>query len=52
MQQQWEAVDKPELHRLVDVVILSTKGSRRAADLLSGGLDLTWAHSLISLIPD
>ena len=32
-------MDKPELHHLVDVVILSTKGTRRAADLLSGGLD-------------
>ena len=41
MQQQWVAVDKPELHHLVDVVVLSTKGTRRAADLLSGGLNFT-----------
>ena len=47
-QQQWKAVDKPELHHLVDVVILSTKGSRRAADLLSGGLTFTWPGSSFS----
>ncbi|RXW15104.1 hypothetical protein EST38_g10750 [Candolleomyces aberdarensis] len=36
---QWKAVDKPEFHSLgmADVIVLSTKGSRRAADWLAGG---------------
>ncbi|KAJ3541918.1 hypothetical protein NMY22_g3700 [Coprinellus aureogranulatus] len=34
---KWKAVDKPGLHNLVDVIVLSTKGTRRAADWLAGG---------------
>ncbi|CAK5275616.1 unnamed protein product [Mycena citricolor] len=34
---QWTAVDKPELRHFTDVIVLSTKGPRRAADFLSGG---------------
>ncbi|RXW15101.1 hypothetical protein EST38_g10748 [Candolleomyces aberdarensis] len=36
---KWKAVDKPEFHSLgmADVIVLSTKGSRRAADWLAGG---------------
>ncbi|TEB05121.1 hypothetical protein FA13DRAFT_1723225, partial [Coprinellus micaceus] len=33
---KWKAVDKPGLHSLVDVIVLSTKGKRRAADWLAG----------------
>jgi len=33
------SVDIPELHHLTDVIIFSTQGSRRAADLLAGGKD-------------
>ncbi|EAU84823.2 RNA-directed RNA polymerase [Coprinopsis cinerea okayama7 len=35
--QKWRAVHRPELRDLVDVVVLSTKGARRAADWLAGG---------------
>ena len=49
MQKQWKAVDKLELHHLVDVVILSTKGPRRAADFLSGGSIVTLTRSFIPL---
>ncbi|KAF9569288.1 hypothetical protein CPC08DRAFT_701791 [Agrocybe pediades] len=35
--QKMKSVDVPELHHLTDVIIFSTKGSRRAADLLAGG---------------
>ncbi|KAF8897616.1 RNA dependent RNA polymerase-domain-containing protein [Infundibulicybe gibba] len=35
--QAWTAVDRPELHDLVDVIVLPTQGDRRAADLLAGG---------------
>ncbi|CAK5275618.1 unnamed protein product [Mycena citricolor] len=35
--QKWTAVDKPELRHFTDVIVLSTKGPRRAADFLSGG---------------
>ena len=52
MQKQWKAVDKLELHHLVDVVVLSTKGPRRAADLLSGGSIFTLTGSCISPISD
>ncbi|KAJ6489328.1 RNA dependent RNA polymerase-domain-containing protein, partial [Mycena vitilis] len=34
---KWTAVDKLELHRFTDVIVCSTKGSRRAADFLAGG---------------
>ncbi|KAF6762282.1 RNA dependent RNA polymerase-domain-containing protein [Ephemerocybe angulata] len=34
---KWKAVDKPELHGLVDVLVFSTKGKKRAADWLAGG---------------
>jgi hypothetical protein len=52
MQKQWKAVDKLELHHLVDVVILSTKGPRRAADFLSGGSIVTLFGSFIPLTSD
>ncbi|KAJ3799108.1 RNA dependent RNA polymerase-domain-containing protein [Lentinula aff. detonsa] len=35
--QKWCAVDRPELRHYTDVLIFSTKGSRRAADWLGGG---------------
>ncbi|KAJ7781151.1 RNA dependent RNA polymerase-domain-containing protein [Mycena metata] len=35
--QKWTAVDRPELRHFTDVIVLSVKGSRRAADYLSGG---------------
>lgn len=35
--QKWKAVDKPELRGYTDVIVLSTKGERRAADYLAGG---------------
>ncbi|KAJ7068354.1 RNA dependent RNA polymerase-domain-containing protein [Mycena amicta] len=35
--QKWTAVDRPELRFLTDVIVLSTKGARRAADFLGGG---------------
>ncbi|KAK7061800.1 RNA-dependent RNA polymerase [Favolaschia claudopus] len=35
--QKWTAVDRPELRHYTDVIVLSVKGSRRAADYLSGG---------------
>ncbi|KAH9482728.1 putative RNA-dependent RNA polymerase SHL2 [Psilocybe cubensis] len=35
--QKMDAVDRPGLHHLTDVIVMSTKGDRRAADLLSGG---------------
>ena len=31
-------MDVPGLHHLVDVIVLSTKGNRRAADWLAGGM--------------
>ncbi|KAF9534243.1 RNA dependent RNA polymerase-domain-containing protein [Crepidotus variabilis] len=31
------AVDRPGLHHMVDVIVFSTKGSKRAADWLGGG---------------
>lgn len=34
---QWKAVDVPELHPLKDVIVLSVRGPRRAADWLAGG---------------
>jgi RNA-dependent RNA polymerase len=34
---QWTAVDRPELYDITDMIVLSTKGSRRPADLLAGG---------------
>ncbi|KAJ3789073.1 RNA dependent RNA polymerase-domain-containing protein [Lentinula aff. detonsa] len=36
--QKWCAVDRPELRHYTDVLIFSTKGSRRAADWLGGAL--------------
>jgi len=39
---QWKSVDLPELHYLTDVIVFSTKGNRRAADFLSGGMFLTY----------
>ncbi|KAJ4498650.1 RNA dependent RNA polymerase-domain-containing protein [Lentinula lateritia] len=35
--QKWRAVDRPELRHYTDILILSTAGSRRAADWLGGG---------------
>ncbi|KAH6914841.1 RNA dependent RNA polymerase-domain-containing protein [Coprinopsis sp. MPI-PUGE-AT-0042] len=35
--QKWTAVDRPELYDITDMIVLSTKGSRRPADLLAGG---------------
>ncbi|KAJ7507906.1 RNA dependent RNA polymerase-domain-containing protein [Mycena galericulata] len=35
--QKWTAVDRPELRHFTDVIVLSVKGPRRAADFLSGG---------------
>ncbi|KAF9485277.1 hypothetical protein BDN70DRAFT_627571 [Pholiota conissans] len=35
--QKWKSVDKPALYHYTDVIVLSTKGNRRAADFLSGG---------------
>ncbi|KAJ7638893.1 RNA dependent RNA polymerase-domain-containing protein, partial [Roridomyces roridus] len=35
--QKWIAVDRPELRHFKDVIVLSVKGDRRAADFLSGG---------------
>ncbi|KAJ3570203.1 hypothetical protein NP233_g4567 [Leucocoprinus birnbaumii] len=35
--QKWKAVDKSQLHYLRDVIVLSVKGTRRAADWLAGG---------------
>jgi RNA-dependent RNA polymerase len=35
--QQWKSIDKPGLYHLTDLIVFSTKGARRAADLLSGG---------------
>ncbi|KAJ6539428.1 RNA dependent RNA polymerase-domain-containing protein [Mycena capillaripes] len=35
--QKWSAVDRPELRHFTDVIVLSVKGPRRAADYLSGG---------------
>ncbi|KAJ6485142.1 RNA dependent RNA polymerase-domain-containing protein [Mycena vitilis] len=35
--QKWMAVDRPELRHFTDVIVLSVKGPRRAADYLSGG---------------
>ncbi|KAJ7047282.1 RNA dependent RNA polymerase-domain-containing protein [Mycena alexandri] len=35
--QKWTAVDRPELRHFTDVIVLSVKGPRRAADYLSGG---------------
>ncbi|KAJ7682709.1 RNA dependent RNA polymerase-domain-containing protein [Mycena polygramma] len=34
---KWMAVDRPELRHFTDVIVLSVKGPRRAADYLSGG---------------
>jgi hypothetical protein len=34
---QWTAVDRPELRHFTNVIVLSVKGPRRAADYLSGG---------------
>ncbi|KAF8974482.1 RNA dependent RNA polymerase-domain-containing protein [Flammula alnicola] len=52
--QKWKSVDKPGLHHLTDVIVCSTKGDRRAADLLSGGdYDgdkgvYIWQHELVA----
>ncbi|KAJ6448667.1 RNA dependent RNA polymerase-domain-containing protein, partial [Mycena vitilis] len=35
--QKWKAVDVPALRYLTDVIVCSTRGTRRAADYLSGG---------------
>lgn len=35
--QKWRAVDRLQLHYLKDVIVLSVKGPRRAADWLAGG---------------
>ncbi|TFK75829.1 hypothetical protein BDN72DRAFT_785862 [Pluteus cervinus] len=35
--QKWKAVFRPELFHLTDVIVLSVKGDRRAADFLAGG---------------
>ncbi|KAF7332082.1 RNA-dependent RNA polymerase [Mycena kentingensis (nom. inval.)] len=35
--QRWVAVDHPQFRNMTDVIILSTKGNRRAADFLAGG---------------
>ncbi|KAJ7608107.1 RNA dependent RNA polymerase-domain-containing protein [Mycena polygramma] len=35
--QKWKAVDVPALRHLTDVIVCSTRGTRRAADYLSGG---------------
>jgi len=37
---QWQATDVSQLHYLRDVIILSVKGPRRAADWLAGGESL------------
>ena len=37
---QWQATDVFQLHYLRDVIILSVKGPRRAADWLAGGESL------------
>ncbi|KAJ7498829.1 RNA dependent RNA polymerase-domain-containing protein [Mycena latifolia] len=35
--QKWKGVDRPELRNFTNVIVLSVKGPRRAADYLSGG---------------
>ncbi|KXN89661.1 putative RNA-dependent RNA polymerase SHL2 [Leucoagaricus sp. SymC.cos] len=51
--QKWEAVDVSQLHYLKDVIVLSVKGPRRAADWLAGGdydgdkAKLIWQPALV-----
>ncbi|KAJ6515806.1 RNA dependent RNA polymerase-domain-containing protein [Mycena sanguinolenta] len=49
--QKWVAVDRPELRNFTDVIVLSVKGPRRAADYLSGG-DLDGDKGLIVWQPE
>ncbi|KAF7355393.1 RNA-dependent RNA polymerase [Mycena sanguinolenta] len=49
--QKWVGVDRPELRYFTDVIVLSVKGPRRAADYLAGG-DLDGDKGLLIWQPE